>query len=75
MVQIITMQNLSLIWLTVDFIKILEICILPIGLYKGWQKSANPMQSYGKIANFKDFYKINDMSDEAQILHGDYLDH
>ena len=39
------------------------------------ERVPTPMQIYGKIANFKDFYKINDMSDEAQILHGDYLDH
>ena len=33
------------------------------------------IQTYGNIANFQEFYKINDMSDEALILHGDYLDH
>ena len=31
-----------------------------------------PMQTYGKIASFNDFYKINSKSDEAQILYGDY---
>ena len=29
MAQIITMQNLSFIWLTIDFIKIFEIAIFP----------------------------------------------
>ena len=75
MVQRITMQSLSFIWLTVDFIKIFEICDLPIGLHWGWHPFANLVQTYGKIAKFKDFYKINGESDEAQTPHGDYLDH
>ena len=33
------------------------------------------MQTYGKITNFEDFYNINDISDEAPILHSKYLDH
>ena len=35
----------------------------------------NVMQTYGKIAYFKDFYKISNNLEKSQILYDDYLDH
>ena len=33
------------------------------------------MQTYGKISNFKDFYKIHNILEKSQTWHGNCLDH
>ena len=33
------------------------------------------VQTYGKIAHFRDFYKISSRSERSQTWCGDYLDH